>query len=73
MLAFDVKEYDDQRIRSIMSKHGWHQTVISDLPHFTYLGVSEDKLPARGLKRVTNNGRKYWVPDLTADDLAAVR
>ena len=69
MLAFDVKEYESQRIRSIMEKHGWFQTVISDLPHFTYLGVPESKLSTRGLKMVVNSGRKYWVPDLAADDL----
>jgi hypothetical protein len=67
MLAFDVKEHDDVRVRSIMTRHGWHQTVVSDLPHFTYLGLSEDKLTSRGLKMVINYGRKYWVPDLAAD------
>ena len=36
MLAFDVNEFENSRVREIMAKHGWFQTVLSDLPHFTY-------------------------------------
>ena len=64
MLAFDVKEYDNANIRSILASHGWFQTITSDLPHFTFLGVTEDELPSLGLKKVTNSGRTFWVPDL---------
>jgi hypothetical protein len=64
MLAFDVKEYDNASVRSILARHGWFQTVSSDLPHFTYLGVTEDQLPSLGLKKTTNGGRTFWVPDL---------
>ena len=63
MLAFDVKEYENPSVRSILAKHGWYQTVISDLPHFTYLGVAESKLKSLGLKKVKNGGREFWVPD----------
>lgn len=69
MLAFDVKEYEDSRVRAIMVKHGWHQTVVSDLPHFTFLGLPEEQLPSRGLKMVRSGGRKFWVPNLPPDDL----
>jgi hypothetical protein len=64
MLAFDVKEYDNAKVRAILASHGWFQTVSSDMPHFTFLGVKEDELPSLGLKEVTNGGRSFWVPDL---------
>lgn len=63
MLAFDVKEYDNANVRSILAKHGWYQTVVSDLPHFTYLGVPENELQGLGLKKVKSGGRVFWVPD----------
>ncbi|MBK7935360.1 MAG: hypothetical protein KA956_08805 [Pyrinomonadaceae bacterium] len=64
MLALDVKEFDNARIRAILANHGWFQTVTSDLPHFTYLGVTEAELPGIGLKKVSNTGRDFWVPDI---------
>lgn len=65
MLALDVKEFDDPRVRSILSDHGWFQTVVSDLPHFTYIGVSESELAGLGLKMVRSGNRDFWVPDFT--------
>lgn len=64
MLALDVKEFENARVREILAKHGWFQTVSSDLPHFTYLGVTEAELPGLGLKKVTDSGRTFWVPDI---------
>jgi hypothetical protein len=64
MLAFDVKEHEDPRVRALLAKHKWYQTVVSDLPHFTYLGVEETELPGLGLKKVTEGGRTFWVPDI---------
>ncbi|MFM9905325.1 MAG: hypothetical protein ACKVQJ_12230 [Pyrinomonadaceae bacterium] len=64
MLALDVNEFDNARVRMILANHGWYQTVSSDLPHFTYLGVEERELPTLGLKQVTNSGRVFWVPDI---------
>jgi len=64
MLALDVKENENPRVRQILAKNGWFQTVSSDLPHFTYLGVSESDLPGLGLKQITNSGRTFWVPDI---------
>ena len=66
MLAFDVKEFNDPRVRSILADHGWFQTVISDLPHFTYLGVDISELPKLGLKMVRSDGRDFWVPDISS-------
>ena len=64
MLAFDVKEFADARVREILARHGWFQTVVSDLPHFTYLGVAEADLPGSGLKRVDSGDQAFWVPDI---------
>lgn len=64
MLALDVAEFENPSVRTILSRHGWFQTVASDLPHFTYLGVDESELTSLGLKRVVSSGRPFWVPDL---------
>ncbi len=64
MLALDVAEFDNAATRALLAKHGWYQTVVSDLPHFTYLGVPEAELSSLGLKRVVNDGRTFWVPDI---------
>ena len=64
MLALDVTQFAQPRVRAILARHGWFQTVKSDLPHFTYLGVAEDKLPSLGLHRVMSSGQEFWIPDL---------
>lgn len=64
LLALDVKEHDDEKVRAVLAKHGWFQTVASDLPHFTFLGLEEDQLPTIGLKRISSGGRSFWVPDI---------
>jgi hypothetical protein len=64
MLALDVQQFADARVRRILAKHGWFQTVKSDLPHFTFLGVSEDELPSLGLRREVISGQTFWIPDI---------
>ena len=64
MLAFDVNEFENPRIREIMQKHGWFQTVLSDLPHFTFLGLKEKDLPKHGLRSVEVNGQVFWIPNV---------
>jgi hypothetical protein len=64
LFALDVQEFDDQRVRAVLSDHKWYQTVVSDLPHFTYLGVEESELPGLGLKRIRSGERIFWVPDI---------
>lgn len=64
MLAFDVSEFDNPRVREILSKHGWFQTVLSDLPHFTFLGLKEKDLPKNGLKSVEADGQIFWIPNI---------
>jgi hypothetical protein len=67
MLAFDASEFRDERVRRLLARHGWFQTVLSDLPHFTYLGLAEEELPARGLKRVAACEQEFWIPDIQVD------
>ena len=62
MLALDVAEHDVAAVRAILERHGWFQTVVDDLPHFTYLGLSRDRLEKAGLTQTTVGGRKFWVP-----------
>jgi hypothetical protein len=64
MLAFDANEFLDARVREILAQHGWFQTVLSDLPHFTFLGLTEAELPGRGLKRAEANSQTFWIPDV---------
>ena len=64
MLAFDANEFPDARVREILATEGWFQTVLSDLPHFTFLGLAESELPERGLRSVEVNGQKFWIPDI---------
>lgn len=64
MLALDVKEFENARVREILARHGWYQTVVSDLPHFTFLGVKKTELPKLGLKEVSHSGRTFWIPDI---------
>jgi len=64
MLAFDANEFSDKRVREILANHGWFQTVLSDLPHFTFLGLLEGELSSRGLRNVLVDGQAFWIPDV---------
>jgi hypothetical protein len=64
MLAFDINEFCVERVRQILAEYGWFQTVLSDLPHFTFLGLRENELPSRGLKRVEVASQQFWIPDV---------
>jgi hypothetical protein len=66
LLALDVTEHFSSTVRATLSRHGWFQTVVFDLPHFTYLGVAEEDLPSLGLRKVVKGQRTYWIPDLPA-------
>lgn len=68
MLAFDVAEFRDPPVREILARRGWFQTVRSDLPHFTYLGLDEAELPAHGLRRIEADGQVFWVPNVEVND-----
>jgi hypothetical protein len=64
MLAFDINEFCVERVRQLLAEYGWFQTVLSDLPHFTFLGLREDQLPSRGLKCVEVGSQQFWIPDV---------
>lgn len=64
MLAFDATEFREARVREILARHGWFQTVRYDLPHFTFLGVREKELHALGLKRVEECEQTFWIPNI---------
>ena len=64
MLALDVAEHENAKARAILAKYGWHQTVVSDLPHFTYLGAAQSDLPRLGLKKTSSGERDFWIPAL---------
>jgi hypothetical protein len=64
MLALDIKEYGRKKVRDIMAKHGWFQTVYQDHPHFTFMGMSEAEISSLGLIKKTDGGQVFWVPDM---------
>ncbi len=64
MLALDIEQFGNRRVRQILAEWGWFQTVKSDLPHFTYLGVAEVDLPSLGLKREVFAGQEFWIPNM---------
>ncbi|HEX8920001.1 MAG TPA: hypothetical protein VF766_00900 [Pyrinomonadaceae bacterium] len=64
MLALDVEQFANERVRRILARHGWFQTVLSDLPHFTYLGLEEKDLTARGLRPVISGKQLFWIPNV---------
>ncbi|HMG37359.1 MAG TPA: hypothetical protein VKM94_25875 [Blastocatellia bacterium] len=70
LLAFDLKEYEDDRVEIVLNDCGWFRTVTGDLPHFTYLGRAADELGSMCLMQVRREygGREYgfWLPDVAA-------
>lgn len=65
MLAIDIDQFYRKEVRSILASQGWYQTVKSDLPHFTYLGIKEkSELTKRGLKSEEVGGYEFWTPKI---------
>jgi hypothetical protein len=66
MLAFDVAEFSCETAQTAMAANGWYRTVLSDLPHFTYLGRHQSLLPDFGLQLIVReyDGCSYhfWIP-----------
>lgn len=67
MLALDVSQFGNSRVRRILAQHGWFQTVKSDMPHFTYLGLKEEDLRARGLRSISVGSQLFWIPNVSSD------
>jgi hypothetical protein len=68
LLAFDIAEYQGETAEAILWQYGWYRTVLSDLPHFTYLGCKQDELPGLGLRLVVRKYNstmyRFWIPNL---------
>ncbi|MEB3148672.1 MAG: D-alanyl-D-alanine carboxypeptidase family protein [Sphaerospermopsis sp.] len=62
-LAIDLRVSNDKQ-RQILNQNGWFQTVVKDVPHWTYLGVSEEDLPKFGFKNQVVQGITYWLTPL---------
>ena len=65
MLALDIQQFSNPKVRKILADNGWFQTVKSDAPHFTYLGVANDadKLRSLGLKSEKIGEQEFWIPN----------
>lgn len=63
MLAFDVAEFYDSKVREILAENGWFRTVQNDLPHFTFLGYDEGELENIGLRKLETNDGAFWIPN----------
>ncbi|MFN6485784.1 MULTISPECIES: D-alanyl-D-alanine carboxypeptidase family protein [unclassified Nostoc] len=62
-LAIDLRVGSKEQ-RKALNENGWFQTVENDLPHWTYVGLSEDNLPLFGFKKQTIRGIIYWITPL---------
>lgn len=64
-LALDVEQFGNARVRQVLARHGWYQTVKSDLPHFTFLGLKDEfELKAFGLIKTKVGGQEFWIPNM---------
>jgi hypothetical protein len=64
LLAFDANEYAQEKVRRILARHGWFRTVKNDEPHFTFLGLAEKDLPAKGLRKLKSPAGEFWIPNI---------
>ncbi len=59
-LAIDLR-VSSQKQRQALNQNGWFQTVEGDIPHWTYLGLTEEQLPLFGFKKKVLRGIPYWL------------
>jgi D-alanyl-D-alanine carboxypeptidase len=50
--------------RTALNQNGWFQTVETDVPHWTYLGIPEEKLADFGFTKKIIRGITYWLTPL---------
>jgi D-alanyl-D-alanine dipeptidase len=62
-LAIDLRVSNAAQ-RQALNQNGWFQTVEHDVPHWTYLGVSEETLRQFGLQNKIVHGLNYWLTPL---------
>ncbi|QIR40080.1 peptidase M15 [Tolypothrix sp. PCC 7910] len=59
-LAIDLRVSNPKQ-RQALNQNGWFQTVENDIPHWTYLGLTEAELPVFGFKKQVVRGITYWI------------
>ncbi|MEH1987746.1 D-alanyl-D-alanine carboxypeptidase family protein [Nostoc sp.] len=62
-LAIDLRVGSKEQ-RKALNQNGWFQTVENDVPHWTYVGLSEENLPLFGFKKQAIRGITYWMTPL---------
>ncbi|MEH2056975.1 MAG: D-alanyl-D-alanine carboxypeptidase family protein [Nostoc sp.] len=62
-LAIDLR-VSNQEQRKSLNQNGWFQTVENDVPHWTYVGLTEENLPLFGFKKQAIRGITYWITPL---------
>ncbi|MEH2168329.1 MAG: D-alanyl-D-alanine carboxypeptidase family protein [Nostoc sp.] len=62
-LAIDLRIGNKEQ-RKALNQNGWFQTVENDVPHWTYVGLSEENLPLFGFKKQAIRGTTYWITPL---------
>ncbi|OYE03900.1 D-alanyl-D-alanine carboxypeptidase family protein [Nostoc sp. 'Peltigera membranacea cyanobiont' 232] len=62
-LAIDLRVGSKEQ-RKALNQNGWFQTVENDVPHWTYVGLTEDNLPLFGFKKQAIRGIIYWITPL---------
>ncbi|MCC5620472.1 D-alanyl-D-alanine carboxypeptidase family protein [Nostoc sp. CHAB 5715] len=62
-LAIDLRVSSKEQ-RKALNQNGWFQTVQNDVPHWTYVGLTEDNLPLFGFNKQVVQGITYWITPL---------
>jgi LAS superfamily LD-carboxypeptidase LdcB len=62
-LAIDLLVASKEQ-RKALNQNGWFQTVENDVPHWTYVGLTEDNLPLFGFNKQVVRGITYWITPL---------
>lgn len=62
-LAIDLRVGSKEQ-RKALNQNSWFQTVENDVPHWTYVGLSEENLPLFGFKKQAIRGITYWMTPL---------
>ncbi len=64
LLALDVAEFENEKVRKILALYGWFRTVQNDMPHFTFLGRQKRDLKKLGLKKIETKDGEFWIPNV---------
>lgn len=62
-LAIDLRVSSKEQ-RKALNQNGWFQTVQNDVPHWTYVGLTEENLPLFGFNKQVVQGITYWITPL---------